>query len=74
MGWSPTASSTRYDPEASLDGLQGVEGTFSLCTFAYVDALARHDEGLLGSTGHCLRFGSLPGNTRTQAARADPER
>jgi pentatricopeptide repeat protein len=31
----------RYDPAASPDGLQGSEGTFSLCTFAYVDALAR---------------------------------
>jgi pentatricopeptide repeat protein len=31
----------RYDPGASPDGLQGSEGTFSLCTFAYVDALAR---------------------------------
>jgi len=31
----------RYDPEASPDGLRGVEGTFSLCTFAYVDALTR---------------------------------
>jgi GH15 family glucan-1,4-alpha-glucosidase len=31
----------RYDPEASPDGLQGSEGTFSLCTFAYVDSLAR---------------------------------
>jgi GH15 family glucan-1,4-alpha-glucosidase len=31
----------RYDPEASPDGLRGSEGTFSLCTFAYVDALAR---------------------------------
>jgi pentatricopeptide repeat protein len=31
----------RYDPEASPDGLAGSEGTFSLCTFAYVDALAR---------------------------------
>jgi GH15 family glucan-1,4-alpha-glucosidase len=30
----------RYDPEASPDGLQGSEGTFSLCTFYYVDALA----------------------------------
>ena len=33
----------RYDPEASPDGLKGSEGTFSLCTFAYVDALARAD-------------------------------
>jgi GH15 family glucan-1,4-alpha-glucosidase len=31
----------RYDPEASPDGLRGAEGTFSLCTFAYVDALTR---------------------------------
>jgi GH15 family glucan-1,4-alpha-glucosidase len=31
----------RYDPEASPDGLRGSEGTFSLCSFAYVDALAR---------------------------------
>jgi pentatricopeptide repeat protein len=31
----------RYDPSASPDGLQGSEGTFSMCTFWYVDALAR---------------------------------
>src|SRR4051794_9336408 len=31
----------RYDPEASPDGLRGSEGTFSLCSFAYVDALTR---------------------------------
>ena len=31
----------RYDPAASPDGLRGSEGTFSLCTFAYVEALAR---------------------------------
>jgi pentatricopeptide repeat protein len=31
----------RYNPEASPDGLRGSEGTFSLCTFAYVDALVR---------------------------------
>ncbi|TWP49447.1 glycoside hydrolase family 15 protein [Lentzea tibetensis] len=31
----------RYDPEASPDGLRGSEGTFSLCSFMYVDALAR---------------------------------
>ncbi len=30
----------RYDPGASPDGLRGSEGTFSLCTFMYVDALA----------------------------------
>jgi GH15 family glucan-1,4-alpha-glucosidase len=40
----------RYDPSASPDGLRGSEGTFSLCTFAYVDALAgagRLDEARL---------------------------
>jgi len=31
----------RYDPAATPDGLAGDEGTFSLCTFNYVDALAR---------------------------------
>ena len=31
----------RYDPSASPDGLRGEEGTFSICTFWYVDALAR---------------------------------
>ncbi|MFI1993036.1 glycoside hydrolase family 15 protein [Actinoplanes sp. NPDC020271] len=31
----------RYDPSASPDGLRGAEGTFSLCSFAYVNALAR---------------------------------
>jgi GH15 family glucan-1,4-alpha-glucosidase len=36
----------RYDPGASPDGLTGTEGTFSLCSFWYVDALAR--SGRLG--------------------------
>jgi GH15 family glucan-1,4-alpha-glucosidase len=31
----------RYNPSASPDGLRGHEGTFSICTFWYVDALAR---------------------------------
>ncbi len=31
----------RYNPSATPDGLRGGEGTFSLCTFWYVDALAR---------------------------------
>jgi GH15 family glucan-1,4-alpha-glucosidase len=30
----------RYDPAAAPDGLRGSEGTFSLCTFAYVNSLA----------------------------------
>ena len=40
----------RYNPAASPDGLHGDEGTFSLCTFLYVDALARSgrlDEAVL---------------------------
>jgi GH15 family glucan-1,4-alpha-glucosidase len=31
----------RYDPAASPDGLRGAEGTFTICSFWYVDALAR---------------------------------
>ena len=31
----------RYDVEASPDGLDGQEGTFSICSFWYVEALAR---------------------------------
>jgi GH15 family glucan-1,4-alpha-glucosidase len=31
----------RYDPAASPDGLRGSEGTFTICSFWYVDALAR---------------------------------
>ena len=31
----------RYNAEASPDGLAGSEGTFSICTFWYVEALAR---------------------------------
>lgn len=31
----------RYDPEASPDGLDGDEGTFSICSFWYVEALTR---------------------------------
>ena len=40
----------RYDPEASPDGLRGSEGTFTICSFWYVDALARSgrlDDALL---------------------------
>ncbi|MDA0633942.1 glycoside hydrolase family 15 protein [Nonomuraea sp. MCN248] len=31
----------RYDPGVSPDGLRGAEGTFSICSFWYVEALAR---------------------------------
>jgi GH15 family glucan-1,4-alpha-glucosidase len=33
----------RYDPHASPDGLRGSEGTFNLCSFLYVEALAEAD-------------------------------
>ncbi|HWW91173.1 MAG TPA: glycoside hydrolase family 15 protein [Solirubrobacteraceae bacterium] len=41
---------SRYDPQSSPDGLSGEEGTFSMCTFWYVEALAgagRLDEARL---------------------------
>ena len=31
----------RYDPGAAPDGLEGQEGTFSICSFWYVEALTR---------------------------------
>ncbi|MET8135147.1 MULTISPECIES: glycoside hydrolase family 15 protein [unclassified Streptomyces] len=31
----------RYDPQVSPDGLKGEEGTFSICSFWYVEALTR---------------------------------
>ncbi|WP_046732193.1 glycoside hydrolase family 15 protein [Streptomyces humi] len=31
----------RYDPQASPDGLRGDEGTFSICSFWYVEAMVR---------------------------------
>jgi GH15 family glucan-1,4-alpha-glucosidase len=31
----------RYNVEASPDGIEGEEGTFSICTFWYVEALTR---------------------------------
>jgi GH15 family glucan-1,4-alpha-glucosidase len=31
----------RYDPAAAPDGLDGAEGTFSMCSFWYVECLAR---------------------------------
>jgi GH15 family glucan-1,4-alpha-glucosidase len=40
----------RYNPSASPDGLAGSEGTFTMCTFWYVEALARSgrlDDALL---------------------------
>jgi GH15 family glucan-1,4-alpha-glucosidase len=42
----------RYDPAASPDGLRGHEGTFSICTFWYVDAMAR--AGRLDRARYCF--------------------
>ena len=65
----------RYDPEASPDGLQGSEGTFSICTFWYVDALVRsgrlHDarltfEKMLTYANHVGLFAEEIGATGEQ--------
>ncbi|MGW6733096.1 glycoside hydrolase family 15 protein [Streptomyces sp. NPDC055013] len=42
----------RYDPQASPDGLRGSEGTFNLCSFYYVEALAR--SGRLGQARYAF--------------------
>ncbi|MEU6394525.1 glycoside hydrolase family 15 protein [Streptomyces sp. NPDC046939] len=42
----------RYDPGASPDGLRGSEGTFNLCSFLYVEALAR--SGRLNQARHAF--------------------
>jgi len=42
----------RYNPSMTSDGLRGSEGTFSLCTFWYVDALAR--SGRLDDAAVCF--------------------
>lgn len=42
----------RYDPAASPDGLRGSEGTFSLCSFLYVDALT--SAGRLGQARYAF--------------------
>ncbi|MBB1246715.1 glycoside hydrolase family 15 protein [Streptomyces durbertensis] len=42
----------RYDPAAAPDGLRGGEGTFSLCSFLYVNALAR--AGRLGQARYAF--------------------
>jgi pentatricopeptide repeat protein len=45
----------RYNPSASPDGLTGDEGTFSICSFWYVDALAR--SGQVEKARYC--FGKM---------------
>jgi GH15 family glucan-1,4-alpha-glucosidase len=65
----------RYDPKASPDGLRGSEGTFSICTFWYVTALARTGrveearltfEKMLTYANHLGLFSEEIGNTGEQ--------
>ncbi len=66
----------RYDPAASPDGLRGSEGTFSLCTFAYVDALAR--AGPAGRSRRCsptpTTSGCSPRRSRSTGSRSATSR
>ena len=65
----------RYNPEASPDGLRGSEGTFSMCTFWYVDALTRTGriddarlvfEKMLTYANHLGLYGEEIGDTGEQ--------
>jgi GH15 family glucan-1,4-alpha-glucosidase len=62
----------RYDPQASPDGLQGMEGTFSACSFWYVEALTR--AGRLGEARvafeKMLTYGNHLGLYAEQISRA----
>jgi GH15 family glucan-1,4-alpha-glucosidase len=63
----------RYDPSASPDGLRGDEGTFSICSFWWVEALTRAgrlDEAQLKMTLHCK--GRADGRTQAITARTQP--
>ena len=62
----------RYDPRASPDGLEGREGTFSMCTFWLAEALARAGrieearltfEKMLGYANHLGLYGEEIGLT-----------
>jgi GH15 family glucan-1,4-alpha-glucosidase len=62
----------RYRPDAGLDGLQGTEGTFSMCTFWLVECLARAGrvgearlifERMLGYANHLGLYGEEIGRS-----------
>ncbi|MEU1802324.1 glycoside hydrolase family 15 protein [Streptomyces sp. NPDC019937] len=65
----------RYDPQASPDGLRGEEGTFSICSFWYVEALSRAGrldearlafEKMLTYANHCGLYAEEIGRTGEQ--------
>ena len=63
---------SRYNPEASPDGLRGEEGTFSMCTFWYVEALAR--AGRSTRRGSCSRRCSpTPTTSASTPRRSGPQ-
>ena len=74
---SPTSSSSdslvyRYNVGASPDGLRGEEGTFSMCSFWYVEALARAgrlDDARLAFE-KMLTYANHSASTRRRSARA----
>jgi GH15 family glucan-1,4-alpha-glucosidase len=60
----------RYSSASGVDGLQGAEGTFNMCTFWYVECLARagdlkkarfHFEKMLGYANHLGLFSEETG-------------
>ena len=62
----------RYRPDAGLDGIQGTEGTFSMCTFWLVECLARAGrleearlifERMLGYANHLGLYGEEIGRS-----------
>jgi len=61
----------RYDPKVSPDGLDGTEGTFSICSFWWVEALARRaDRRGPGGAGEDVHLRQSPRSVRG-ADRAD---
>jgi GH15 family glucan-1,4-alpha-glucosidase len=62
----------RYNPRASPDGVRGAEGTFSACSFWYVEALA--DAGRLDEARLAFEKDAHPRQPRRPVCRADQPR